>query len=376
MKITDFKIPVALQIVVDDIGWFWGRDDREIGGPSRTGVARTHILEDYIVLNEIGRALNQKINAMLVIGEWDINNRLRKVPHCSNQGENWNGSFWLNKEEAEKIRNFLNTAEFIEIGFHGLLHSTYSKEGELLCCQEFMVNKDFKKENERELVPENITRAQFDTFFEIYNDWGFTQKIQTFASPGNIGDAWKTDEFSNVIKDYGIKFWHNNVIRGCSVQSGIILNPKAVEICPWFVYDFDPLEARDLKPEEAGIIGSHWANYLRFNPKKSIEGVKDWKTFYDRQSEIFGMIISRDIEFAHYQQLYKNYAVISEENDCIKIDLSEADKIAPEKNMPIYISLTNEPSECTGGKLSLYETKSGFKNYKVERTGDSIIYIK
>ncbi|MBQ6707552.1 MAG: hypothetical protein IJM97_01230, partial [Clostridia bacterium] len=215
-----------------------------------------------------------------------------------------------------------------------------------------------------------------DTFFEIYNDWGFTQKIRTFASPGNIGDAWKTDEFSNVIKDYGIKFWHNNVIRGCSVQSGIILNPKAIEICPWFVYDFDPLEARDLKPEEAGIIGSHWANYLRFNPKKSIEGVKDWKTFYDRQSEIFGMIISRDIEFAHYQQLYKNYAVISEENDCIKIDLSEADKIAPEKNMPIYISLTNEPSECTGGKLSLYETKSGFKNYKVERTGDSIIYIK
>ncbi len=88
------------------------------------------------------------------------------------------------------------------------------------------------------------------------------------------------------------------------------------------------------------------------------------------------MIISCDIEFAHYQQLYKNYAVVTEEEERIKIDLTEADKISPEKNKPFYISLKIDPTECTGGKLSLYETKSGFKSYKIERTGDSIIYIR
>ncbi len=377
MKTSDVRIPAAIQLVIDDIGWFWGRDEREDGLPSRTGIPRRHFLEDYIVINEIGRAINQKINAMLVIGEWDRHNALRRVPHCSKSGLDWNGSFWCVREEAEKIRDYLNSCEYIELGFHGLLHGAWSENGELLCTQEFMVPKDFKVGNPRELVPEAVTRAQFDVFMEIYDDWGFTQQLRTFASPGNIGDAWKTDEFANILKDYGVKFWHNNVIRGSSVQAGIILNPKAIEVCPWFVYDLDPLELPTYDPDKAGILGSHWPNFLRFNHKKSIERVDDWKSFFDRQAEVFGMIISRDIEFAHYQELYRAYAVITEEKDCIKIDLTKVDEMSPEKNMPFYLSFANgrEPTECKGGKITLYETKKDFKNYKFERTGESVIYI-
>jgi len=378
MRITDFKIPAAIQLVMDDIGWFWGGDGREIGEPSRTGMMRRHVLEDYIMINEIGRAINQKINAMLIIGEWDRNNVLRRIPHSNMHGDKWDSSRWLNIEEAEEIRDYLNSCEFIELGYHGLLHSAWSEDGEFLCPREFWVPEEFKKENPNALVSESVIREHFDAFLEIYDDWSFNQNLRTFANPGNPGNSWESDIFSRVLKDYGIKFWHNNSIRGCSVQSGIILNPKAIEICPWNVYDLDPLELPEYDPDRAGILGSHWPNFLRYNPKKSIERLADWKSFFDRQSEVFGMIISRDIEFAHYQQLYKAYAVVTEENDRIRIDLTKADEIAPEKNMPFYISFKNgnEPTECIGGKISLYESKGGFKNYKIERTHEKVIYIR
>ena len=60
-------LPAALQLCVDDIGWFRGSDDRYAGKPSRTGMPRTHVAEDYIILNEIGKAINQKIVAPFVI---------------------------------------------------------------------------------------------------------------------------------------------------------------------------------------------------------------------------------------------------------------------------------------------------------------------
>ena len=54
-------IPRPLQIVVDDVGWFNGKDDREDGGPSRTGMPRRHVAEDILAINRLGKALNMNI---------------------------------------------------------------------------------------------------------------------------------------------------------------------------------------------------------------------------------------------------------------------------------------------------------------------------
>jgi len=379
MKKTDVKIPVAIQLVLDDIGWFWGRDERDQGHPSRTGLPRWHVVEDYMMVDAVGRAINQKINTMFVIGEWDRNNVLRKVPYSNKFGKDWDSSKWLNLEEAEKIRDFMNSCEYIELGYHGLLHGLWEENGTHITETEFFAPEDFKKGSKPfKLLPESMLRQHFDAFLEIYNDWGFNHKLRTFASPcGNMG-AEKTDEFTKVLKDYGVKFWHNNGIKNCIVQTGIICNAKAIEIVPWESYDIDPEILPTYDPEKAGILGGHWPNLLRYNPKKNFERVEAWKSFFDRQSEVFGMIISRDMEFAHYQQLHKFYGEVEEENGMIKIDLTKVDDMAPEKNKDFYISIKNgnEPTECIGGKITLYETKKDFKNYKIERTEGSVIYIK
>ena len=45
-----FTIPNALQIIIDDLGWFNGKDNIKNCGPSRTAMPRNHVAEDYIVV--------------------------------------------------------------------------------------------------------------------------------------------------------------------------------------------------------------------------------------------------------------------------------------------------------------------------------------
>ena len=60
-------IPDSLQIVLDDVGWRNGADDRKNGGPSRTGISRRHVPSDYRAINELGELIGMKIHCAFVI---------------------------------------------------------------------------------------------------------------------------------------------------------------------------------------------------------------------------------------------------------------------------------------------------------------------
>ena len=60
--INKIKIPVAIQITIDDLGWHDGRDYTNIGKASRSGIPRDHVLSDYQFMNELGRALNRVLH--------------------------------------------------------------------------------------------------------------------------------------------------------------------------------------------------------------------------------------------------------------------------------------------------------------------------
>ena len=51
--LNKIKIPVAIQITIDDLGWHGGRDDTNIGKASRSGIPRDHVLTAKIfVIND------------------------------------------------------------------------------------------------------------------------------------------------------------------------------------------------------------------------------------------------------------------------------------------------------------------------------------
>ena len=120
-----FTIPNPVQIILDELGWFCGSDDRPIGGASRTAMPRCHVAEDYEVVNYIGEQVGMKINCAFILGEWDPDNRLRAIPHLSRFGDKWDNASHLDMERAKRCAQVINNSPYIDFCLHGLNHGYY-----------------------------------------------------------------------------------------------------------------------------------------------------------------------------------------------------------------------------------------------------------
>ena len=80
------------------------------------------------------------------------------------------------------------------------------------------------------------------------------------------------------------------------------------------------------------------------------------------------MMLSRDIRFTGNQCIYrKNSTLTVTENECI-IDVSAARALDfDDLGNELYVSFRNDslPKSCTGGEMTLYESKKEFKTYKI-----------
>ena len=129
MKKENLILPKTLQLCLDDVGWMYGRDERDWGGPARTGFPRYHAVEDYMMIEELGNALDMKISCMFVIGEWDRKGILAKVPNATSAGANWKGSKYYSEAKAKEMFDYISKSKHIEFGVHGLMHDIWSEDG-------------------------------------------------------------------------------------------------------------------------------------------------------------------------------------------------------------------------------------------------------
>ena len=76
-------IPMPLQIVIDDVGWRTGRDGSVQNESFCTGIERDHVPADYMAIVELGRRLNMRPQAVMILSQWDIHNRLADITTAS-----------------------------------------------------------------------------------------------------------------------------------------------------------------------------------------------------------------------------------------------------------------------------------------------------
>ena len=390
-------LPVAMQIVTDDIGWFEGRDIRCSDGPSRTGMPRRHCAEDYAMLDAIGRSIGQKINAPFVIGEWDKKNRLRGMPHATYDEKGWDMASRIDYAEAERCFDTMESAEYLEYGFHGLLHG-YWQDGISLADQEFSYPRSLEYKTKYApaswLVPvdNDYLESHIEAFFRIYEDWGFKKKIRSFTSPSSVqGGIEENRHMTAMMKKYGMIYWSNQwraVKSLCEVIDGVIFINKAIkqQPLPWEAYGIDPdaLEGysfafnNGVDHAERVVYGSHWPNFLQFNPQRNLDTLDAWTRHFKRQAEIFGLMLSRDIAFAASQAVYRKKSVLDFQKDGLVIDLSAVDAAgALGLSDTFYISLdkTLSPKAASGARISLYEQHEGFNTYELARNGEKYVKI-
>lgn len=385
-------IPLAYQIVVDDVGWFNGWDDRCSDGPSRTGMPRKHVAEDYIALNELGKKINMKINCPLVLGEWDKGNLLRGMKHATNDEKGWDMASQIDMDIAEKCFEAAENSEYIEYAYHGVMHG-YWTDGRHVADKEFYIPADdgCKTRYSDNLIPvsEEYFESHLETFFKIYESWGFKKKIRSFTSPGGVhGSVNDNLKFADILRKNNIIYWADmwNEIREMScVLNGVIYlnNSREALSIPWNAYDVDPAILPDYDKtlfdgeaaEERTVYPAHWPNFLRYNPMENLEKIDAWAKYFKRQGEVFGVMLSRDIAFAGSQALYCKYTKVTYGENKVILDFSDVDdKNAIGKTDTMYISIRGGllPKECVGGRISQYETHNCFKTYKIERLGKTV----
>ncbi|MBQ6702497.1 MAG: hypothetical protein IJN17_06045 [Clostridia bacterium] len=374
-------LPAALQLCVDDIGWFRGSDDRYAGKPSRTGMPRTHVAEDYIILNEIGKAIDQKIVAPLVIGEWDKDNILRSEVGATYEPETWNRRKIIDMSLAEKCFEALENSEYIEHCFHGLLHGNYDENGGQITELEYFYYKN-PGDKLLSILPKDDIDRRFELYYKIYNSWGFKKKIRSFSSPTNVPRNLTSEDIvplAEILEKYGMTYWLNRW-KGMICHSEFIGNTFYLEKhkkfgIPWNAYDFDPEYLFNFYDEGDGeygdVMSTHWPNFLRFNYQKNHECLEPWVKWFKKQAEIFGVMLSKDIAFCSNQHIYRTRSKLTFDKNILTIDVSEAVKFCKMKlEDEFYITIKNnlKPTALKGCKIELYETHNDFNNYKITRT--------
>ncbi len=373
---NELLIPAALQFCVDDVGWWCGRDDRAIGGPSRTGFIRNHCAEDYRALEEFGKAIGQKLYCAFVLGEWDMEDRLGKeVPNFSHFGANWNNSAYRDSEEMKKAVEIVNQSEYIEVAVHGLYHGYYSADNPAHDTSDYYIR--YAKDR-MDMIPEEEVRLRLDHFFRLYREHGFTKPIRGFVPPSG---AYRGFELSEILKDYGIlynassffrprrftKVNDPDLLRDVFVEGDFVTVQDQGDPIPWDAHDADLSSVEPFY----GVMGVHWPNLLNEDPAKHGETLKKWVPYVKKCAEIFGIVISRDIKFCATQELFRKYAKLNEIGDAVIIDLKGLPQAAG-CGETFFVSTRQPIKMIENGAVLETQQHDGFINYELKPHGNRI----
>ena len=366
-----FSIPASLQLVVDDVGWFHGPDDRENGGSARTGMPRSHTAADYAAIDRLGRRTGMTILAAFVMGEWDPDNRLRGIPCLSRYGDGWNNASLIDRKEAERCAEVIRSSSRIEIAIHGLMHNYY------LPGVPYGNSDYYYRRNGRLVfIGKDEMRRRLDAFFDLLDYWDFRKPVRAFVPPNFV---YRWGEIAEVLAEYGILYASTvfadddmEVPSGpkpaeAGVDHGVIVLDRNNNPIRWKEPAADP---RGFPPYR-GIFGCHWPNLLSLDPAENETLVDRWAAYFDKAREEFDLILSEDIAFAATQTLFHRFASLSEEKGGCAIDLGSVPR-APGRGESFVLRSRKVLACGEGCGLRLRESGPGFYTYEIRPLADRI----
>lgn len=378
---NEILLPTAVTVRVDDVGWFEGADGRYENRPARSGLPRRHVPDDFRVLHEIGKGLGTKILCNLVLGDWDINNRLRGVPNLTWDEAGWDAAKTVNANRAffDETFDILEGSEHLEYGLHSLEHGYFIDGKHIDGCHFFPLRlKNERGEPAREAIsPEELDRI-FSLFFEIYNDWGFKKPIKVFAAPCGARFT-PTDDcnraLARAMRRHGIGVWQWGGWPGEAVVEDMIFLRSALGFLTWNAFGIDPayfpnvfLDARN-RGFTPNFI-AHLTNFIQFQPEKNFDYVPAWIDYLRRITSPFGALIGRDNEQSASQAVYTTYAALDRVDGGYRIDLASVDAVRNEVvEDEFFVSLREKriPRAVSGGCITLHESRPDHVIYKVAR---------
>ncbi len=319
-------IPLPMQIVIDDVGWWSGRDGSACQEPYRSGIDRDHVPEDYQAIVELGKRLGVRPQAAMVLCEWDKYNILKELPTATWMGENWNNSKWVGpwmEEVADIIRK---NQDHFEITLHGVGHEYW--EDNVLSRAEWADEGGIMRD------PGQVEK-HLDFFAMIMAQHQLGQFPSSFVPAAfrhSFGvSAGREISIAEILLKRGITY--------INTPFQYMANADQVEN-KYLAFDGDVLTINrgyDLMNWDTtgelpdGVIvgptcGMHWANLIHPDPERNMEIVDGWVKLLAPLDDGEKTMLAPHSGYFRNQLMHSVYTGINQSGNEILIDFSELDK--------------------------------------------------
>lgn len=312
-------VPMPIQIVIDDVGWWSGLDGHARGEPFRTGIARAHTRDDYQAIVDLGTALGMRPQAALVLCEWDRENLLRGVPTATWMGEAWDNAPWVGPWLDEAADLISANQSHLEVAVHGVGHEYwidgamtraewYDRDGLMRPYDQVMAHLDawytLLRQNGLDLTPTSFVPAAF---------------LHTFGDGARGLDAILEDRGIDYVSTPFSGMTRRRQTEGplFGIDEGVFVADRGDGQVPWDAIASDP-------PREiAGpILGLHWPNILHPDPSRNGEVVERWVRAVRSWGSRLDRVLARDTDAFRTQLAYHVGSQVSVQDQTIVCHLS------------------------------------------------------
>jgi hypothetical protein len=331
----EINIPMPIQVVIDDVGWWSGRDGNQHSEPYRTGINRSHVPADYQAIVDLGKALNIRPQAAMILCEWDTVNVLRQLPTSTWMGVKWDNKKWVGpwlEEAADIIRN---NKQYFELTMHGVGHE-YWTDG-------VMTRAEWANENGI-MRPEDQIEAHLDFYGMLLKQHKLEPYPTSFVPTAFLHSFGVTKghqlSMAEVLKGRGIYYINTpfeDMFNRDSVQfeifgfdAKVMTVDRGRDLLSW--ESIGKLPHGELRGPTCGL---HWPNLLHPDPEQNGEIVNGWveflKTYQSRKETLLAVNSDQFLS----QLAYHQCTALTQKEGRIQMDFSKVDKL------PLHIDMRN-----------------------------------
>lgn len=363
-------IPMPIQIVIDDVGWWSGEDGSKRQEPYRTGINRNHVPADYQAIVDLGKKLGVRPQAATILCEWDRQNILRNLPTSTWMREKWDNSKWVGPsldEAAEIIRNNRN---HYELTMHGIGHEYWEDEnftraewadrsGQMRPLDQVELHLDYfaklLEQNQLGAFPASFVPTAFLHGFGLTGD----HKISMAAVVKKRGIRYINTPFYNMYNAEAVQF------ELFGVDDGVMTIDRGNDLFDWDVFGGRP----------SGVLtgptcGMHWPNLLHEDPARNSEIVEAWVDFLQPYNHKLESMLAPDSDFFQNQLVHHVCTKTSSSDNNIALKFSE-DKLLPERFAKSRFMLKLE----SGSQLMFESQNINILSDSFEKVQDKYMYV-
>ena len=322
-------IPMAIQLVIEDVGWWEKSHPVGPDSPFRSGLKRRHHPADYLALVHLAKQLNMRPLIAFVACEWDRYDILRKVPTATWMGAGWNNRHNVGPWLDQAARTLNDHREYLEIGLHGVGHE-YWEQGQRSRTEFHNIRGEMR--------PRDHIEAHLNAFGEILEQNGLGPLPKVFVPPGLCHSFGHGDRgIHRILNQHGICYVTTDLAKAKMVrprqhplmawEAGVLIIERGTAPVPWHAIAAEPQFTFD-RP----VLSLHWANLLDEDIQRNLDVVQRWVDFLKNRLDPMVQMLSPDTATCWSQFVYRSLSRIRQTDDGVAIDLRELRDV-PQKTL-------------------------------------------